>query len=622
MDLLLTEVKIKNLLSYKKAKFTWLKAFNVLIGKNNAGKSNLFKILRIMQKSFQCYRFSQKILFNDNPEIQGQISLTFKFSDEFLKSLLSKMQSNNKFLDTLRETLDIPKLDENGIINYIIKNKYYNSVKIKLAYLNDYPNIFLLQGFYLIHKENTSQCIFELRKEEGKYSIYVLRQSISDFENLMSMDDYIEYGEFKRVAQEYPNTDLGNFVRGSHYGNIYLSTFLPEIANLFRESLFFIPDNRYFQESLETSGADRETLEEDGSNFVRYIFKQENNPEGKIWMEQLNLELQKFFPDLRVLSQKFKTSQTEVYYQENDLNIDIEKENMGAAILHISFFLAFLKNLSPNSILLVEEPELFIFPGLQNKLRNKFIEKSNEIQFFITTHSREFLPETSEQSSIYSIKKEINQTKVYYVPEEKYSDIYEDLDINIEVYEQQKSLLYNEPFWEKFIEKAIVKTEDQLWDFKETLEIWKVEKSKREEFKIKFSERVAAFANESGGIIFIGISNNLPRKIVGIDGIEDKINEISETLMKWGSSKIKFFEVRELVLKDEDGNQRKIIILSIKQTKEPIGVIHSDGRYSYPIRSGPRTINSSYPAIMKAKKDIHTENFNYFYSIQEFYKKE
>ncbi len=620
MDLQLTEIKIQNLLSYKNAKFTKLKDYNVLIGKNNVGKSNLFKILRTMQKSFQCSTISQKILFDDNPGFKGKILLTFKLSDTLIKRLLLKLQSINNFLNYIKKIRAFSKFDESELINYLIENDYYNSVKIKLLFLNDYPDIFLLQGVYLIHKEKISQSLFEMKKENGKLLIYVLSQSIDRIEKLLSLDDFVRFGKLKRIDQEYPKNDLGNFFRGAHYRSPYLSFFLPAISDLFRNHLFLIPDNRSFPECLKTAGADTETLKEDGSTLIRYFFKQENDPEGKVWMDQLNLELKEYFPNLRSISQKFKTDKTEIYYQENNLSIDIEKENKGAAILHITFFLAYLKNIPSDSILLIEEPELYLFPGLQKQLRNKILEKSKNIQTIITTHSRQFLPESSENSSVYSIKKKINQTKVYYVPEEKYIDIYEDLDINIEEYEQQKGLLYNESFWDKFINRAIIKTEDQLWDFKQTLEMWEVEKSKRDKFKIKFSERVSAFANEAGGLILIGISDKIPRKIVGVEDTENKINDISKTLMKWSLSKIKYFEIRDLVLKDEKGSLKNIILLAIKQTQNAIGIKHPDGRYSYPLRSGAGTINSSYAAILKTKSDIYSDNFNFFYLIQEFCK--
>ena len=489
LDLLLSEIEIKNLLSYKNAIFTKLKNFNVLIGKNNAGKSNLFKILQVIKTSLNNSKITQKILFDDNPELQGEISLTFKFSDNYLKELLLKLHSMNSFLSILKDTLDIPKSDEKEIINFIIKNQYYNSLKIKLTYINNFPDILFLQGVYLIHKDNKSQSIFELRIEDGKYSVYVLRQSISDFENLMSMDEYIEYGKFEKVDQKYPKTTLGNFFRSYQYDNIYLSTLLPKIGDFFRDSLFFIPDNRNFPDMLETVGADTEILKEDGSTFIRYIFKQENNPEGKLWMEELNYELRDFFPNLRSLSQKFLTNQTEVYYQENNLNIGIEKENMGAAILHISFFLSFLKNIKKESILLIEEPELFIYPGLQKLLLNKFLDVSGNIQIFITTHSPIFLSRNFEKCSIQFVNKINNFSVIKSISDHEIVDIFTDLDLSFYDYLLYDGILFVEGSKDLKVISIIIEH-----IFKETLKIIPIEG--KENFKHFASTKILIYLSK------------------------------------------------------------------------------------------------------------------------------
>jgi len=489
LDLLLSEIEIKNLLSYKNAIFTKLKNFNVLIGKNNAGKSNLFKILQVIKTSLNNSKITQKILFDDNPELQGEISLTFKFSDNYLKELLLKLHSMNSFLSILKDTLDIPKSDEKEIINFIIKNQYYNSLKIKLTYINNFPDILFLQGVYLIHKDNKSQSIFELRIEDGKYSVYVLRQSISDFENLMSMDEYIEYGKFEKVDQEYPKTTLGNFFRSYQYDNIYLSTLLPKIGDFFRDSLFFIPDNRNFPDMLETVGADTEILKEDGSTFIRYIFKQENNPEGKLWMEELNYELRDFFPNLRSLSQKFLTNQTGVYYQENNLNIGIEKENMGAAILHISFFLSFLKNIKKESILLIEEPELFIYPGLQKLLLNKFLDVSGNIQIFITTHSPIFLSRNFEKCSIQFVNKINNFSVIKSISDHEIVDIFTDLDLSFYDYLLYDGILFVEGSKDLKVISIIIEH-----IFKETLKIIPIEG--KENFKHFASTKILIYLSK------------------------------------------------------------------------------------------------------------------------------
>ncbi|MBA7680772.1 hypothetical protein ES703_89093 [subsurface metagenome] len=53
MELKLEKIEFFHFLSYVTAEFSNLKNYNVLIGKNNSGKSNLFKIFRMLKENYQ-----------------------------------------------------------------------------------------------------------------------------------------------------------------------------------------------------------------------------------------------------------------------------------------------------------------------------------------------------------------------------------------------------------------------------------------------------------------------------------------------------------------------------------------------------------------------------------------
>jgi len=62
--------------------------------------------------------------------------------------------------------------------------------------------------------------------------------------------------------------------------------------------------------------------------------------------------------------------------------------------------------------------------------------------------------------------------------------------------------------------------ETQLWDFKETLEMWHAKHKEKEEAEVKFGEQIAAFANTNGGVLIIGITDKPPRKVIGVQDLE------------------------------------------------------------------------------------------------------
>jgi hypothetical protein len=89
--------------------------------------------------------------------------------------------------------------------------------------------------------------------------------------------------------------------------------------------------------------------------------------------------------------------------------------------------------------------------------------------------------------------------------------------LDIDTFIEERNLLSSGSFWRAFVRKAIEtqKTETQLWDFKETLPMWRIENgAEKERAKVTFTEDVASLANARGGVLVIGVTDR--REIVGI----------------------------------------------------------------------------------------------------------
>ncbi len=250
------------------------------------------------------------------------------------------------------------------------------------------------------------------------------------------------------------------------------------------------------------------------------------------WLLDFNQELQEYFPDIITVEQMVdQTDKTYLTFKERDIDFDLRLENMGEGILNIAHFLAYIKESKENKILFIEEPELHLHPGLENKLRDKFINISKKSQIFITTHSREFLPKSKDRGSVYLIKKEIYQSTVNQIPEENYEEIYRNLDLDIGKYVIQQSLISDENFWIKFVKKSMEdnRIETELWDFKRTLDLWNIKEIQElSKSKIKFCQHIASFANNQGGVLIIGISDKIPLKIIGLDydSLENRVRDL------------------------------------------------------------------------------------------------
>ena len=163
--------------------------------------------------------------------------------------------------------------------------------------------------------------------------------------------------------------------------------------------------------------------------------------------------------------------------------------------------------------------------------------------------------------------------------------------------------------WTKFIQKAIKMEENKFFDFKTTQEMWKAPgPAIKEQKKREFCEKVASFANAEGGIIIIGITDRIPRKIVGLSNLEHKTKSLESIIKKFIDYKKDFVSFKELLIQNHDNVTKSCLILIIHQTKKTLGVLHLDNKYSFPIRVGGGTEKVGRESIKMQKSSLNKLN--------------
>jgi hypothetical protein len=197
--------------------------------------------------------------------------------------------------------------------------------------------------------------------------------------------------------------------------------------------------------------------------------------------------------------------------------------------------------------------------------------------------------------------------------------------VDIEKYIEQRDLMKSDSFWRGFIAKAIAsqKAEPQLWDFKETLEMWHVlgrseEKNKAE---LKFAETAASFANTRGGVLIVGVSDGL-REIKGIGSdrleIERRLKFARQVLaehLDCASDAIYFHQV---TMPDKNSDMRTCLIVAIAQASSPVSVKDKDGRYSYPIRRETGFDRVDKTTLAHEKLNVKADNFDFIHDLTVF----
>lgn len=171
--------------------------------------------------------------------------------------------------------------------------------------------------------------------------------------------------------------------------------------------------------------------------------------------------------------------------------------------------------------------------------------------------------------------------------------------------------MVSDDVWGRFLRRVIDerRVETALWDVKRQLPFWGVADKSRKRTKVDaFLSKVASFANNRGGLIFVGIGDN--REIVGVDDIENKISHIHQmTRHRFLETRDEaLIECREIRLQDLDGDERPCLLILIRQSRRPIAERSSK---TVPYREGPGTIERSREDVEAQKRQVKQSNFDF-----------
>lgn len=199
---------------------------------------------------------------------------------------------------------------------------------------------------------------------------------------------------------------------------------------------------------------------------------------------------------------------------------------------------------------------------------------------------------------------------------EQLRDSLRNILIEIELFNAETELLHQEAFWRQFVDKAMdSKTENQLWDFKQTLDMWHSSGKAKEEAQLRFSEQVAAFANTRGGVLIIGVSDNLPRKLVGIQDIENRLKYTKEVIGRF-TGRTDFVHFQQIAFEESGEMSNTYLVVAVAQTEAVIPVKDRSGRFSYPIRLETGMFRSDYDTVHRSKISLHHDNYGFILDLE------
>lgn len=162
--------------------------------------------------------------------------------------------------------------------------------------------------------------------------------------------------------------------------------------------------------------------------------------------------------------------------------------------------------------------------------------------------------------------------------------------MEIDEYEKSIHILHDDNFWKLFVKKAMtIPIEKMLWDFKETLPIWQKDNISKKKKRQKVCEDIASFANKEGGVLIIGVTNDMPRKIVGLEDLENKVKHIKDIIQEGISYERDLTHFQILTFEEE---KKICLLIIIKSAMQMVGVKMK--KSMKPIESIGGTIITSY----------------------------
>lgn len=197
--------------------------------------------------------------------------------------------------------------------------------------------------------------------------------------------------------------------------------------------------------------------------------------------------------------------------------------------------------------------------------------------------------------------------------------------LEIHKYSEQNLLMKSESFWRRFIEKAKTQTvaEPQLWDFKETLEIWHItDRSRRHDKEVQLCETIVSFANARGGVLLVGISDSPPRQVYGIGDdaveIEGRILHLSSVIANRILYDRDIVELQQVRIPDTSGSDKTCLVIIVAQTEATVAVRDKQGRFSYPIRQTSGLDRVELSEIQNRKRHIDSDNFDFITELDQY----
>ena len=438
----ISKLIIKNYKSIKDEKFIFKKGINILVGKNNSGKSNIVSALdEILGDKYNTTSYEDKIFYTD---ASNKFDRNFKIITEIDEiknldySLLKKIKKSIALLD-ITDYFD--EKDEDFNSEWVLKDddelreKYPDKVNprclLKWIKADELKNILDITNKIWLYKyynkdDDTNVYSIILKIKENNYNPLILPNK----------------EKYYRMFYVNPNIKA----------TLITSLLIPAFRST--ESTLKITKWTWYGKLLQKKWNDscdsehQEAIQKASNDLKKTIGKVYGDLKSDINMQlQKTLNLMKVKIDINMLENRSEDYYRNIRLSVND-GIETPLEDKGSglqSLIMIELFKFYCKVFNQSSLLILEEPELFLHPHAKRMLSDilKDFIGNNKNQIIITTHSEEFI-HNIDIENISVIRKTSEGTKKSRICKENYGDGKELQKLKIELQHKNAEMFFAE----------------------------------------------------------------------------------------------------------------------------------------------------------------------------------
>jgi energy-coupling factor transporter ATP-binding protein EcfA2 len=380
----LRSVKIANYQSLEDVELDGLGQFNVLIGRNNSGKSSVFGALDLM---------GRVICGESVPDANRR--LTGHDRTRSLEMRLCVLPSEEDRSDFFLQ-LPADYREERG--DELLKGTFLRQLRLTLQAPPGNPAHLRLREVTLLAESNQWAPVFRVKDpSESKTNPMARVTQIAEAARGLGRSplekSVLDVAGAPRKAGD---CQIGlNWVGGDSSAPGEFMWLLQRVARYFREAFFFSP----FRHSVPRTPAQKAgALGQEGSNLAQVLFSLRNNSTRKY--REIETFVRSALPDLAPLMTPVEGSDTEVAFGPEPDESRIRLHEMGGGVEQLLMVATVLVTTPDTCTLFLEEPESHLHAGAQRFLIERL--HGSQRQVFLTTHSPTFI-NLAKPKSLYQV---------------------------------------------------------------------------------------------------------------------------------------------------------------------------------------------------------------------------